>query len=79
MAKVDVHQLESDRLRLFRATLYQTSFGPMQTYHCTASDRVNIVKASADVEALRDALKSPELQKSVADAIKRRLRQLGRG
>jgi hypothetical protein len=77
MGKIDVDYLKSDKLRLFRGPHYDTPHGPLQTYHCTAGDRVDIVKASSDVLALKDALASPDLQKSVSDAINRRLRQLG--
>ena len=67
----------ADLQRLFKGPLYDTPRGPLQTYHCTAGDRIDIVKHSTDRAALEDALRVPDLQKSVADAIHRRLRNLG--
>lgn len=67
----------NDDLRLFKGPLYETGHGPLQTYHRSASDRVDIVKHSTDRAALEDALRVPDLQKTVADAIHRRLRKLG--
>lgn len=63
-------------LRLFKGPLYDTPHGPRQTYHITAGDRVDIVKRSTDRAALEDALRVPDMQKSVADAIRRRLNKL---
>lgn len=63
--------------RLFNGPLYETSSGPLQTYHCDAASRIDAVKRCSDRAALEDALQTPELQKSVADAIHRRLRKLG--
>jgi hypothetical protein len=63
-------------MRLFKGPCYDTPRGPLQTYHVTAGDRVDIVKASTDRAALEDAMRIPDLQKSVADAITRRLKQL---
>ena len=63
----------ADLLRLFKGPTYE---GHPQTYHCCAADRVDIVKKSTDRAALEDALHVPDLQKSVADAIRRRLRKL---
>ena len=69
--------INADLLRLFKGPLYHAKGGPLQTYHCTAGDRVDIVKRSTDRAALEDALRVPDMHKSVADAIKRRLRNLG--
>ena len=76
MGKIDPASLENHKLRLFKGPLYDTGHGPLQTYHCTAGDRVDIVKHSTDRAAMEDALRVPGLQKSVADAITRRLRKL---
>ena len=67
---------DADILRLFKGPLYDTGRGQLQTYHCTAGDRIDIVNASSDRPALEDALRVPDLQKSVADAIRRRLKQI---
>jgi len=63
--------------RLFYGPIYETPGGPLQTYHCDAASRIDAVKRCSDRAALEDALQTPELQKSVADAIHRRLRKLG--
>ena len=69
--------LDQEHLRLFKGPCYETPRGQHQTYHCTAGDRIDAVKRSSDRGAMEDALRTPSLQKSVADAIHRRLRQLG--
>lgn len=63
-------------LRLFKGPLYETGHGPLQTYCADAAGRLDIVKKSTDRAALEDALRAPGLQKSVADAIRRRLKKL---
>lgn len=63
--------------RLFHGPVYETPSGPMQTYYCDTASRIDTVKRCSDRAALEDALQMPELQKSVADAIHRRLRKLG--
>lgn len=75
----DRHEIDfanGDRLRIFRAQCYDTPRGPLQTYHCTAADRVEIVKRSTDRTALEDALRYTDLQQSVHKAICQRLKQL---
>lgn len=67
----------ADKLRLFAGPVYDTRNGPLQTYCADAAGRLDIVKKSTDRAALEAALRVPDMQKSVADAIKRRLRNLG--
>jgi len=66
-----------DPLWPFACQVYDTPRGPLQTYQVSASDRLDAVKRMTDRAALEDALRAPDLQKSVADAIHRRLRKLG--
>ena len=71
-----VARASNDNLRLFHGPVYDTPHGPLQTYHTGAEDRSRIARTSKDIPALRDALASPDLQKTVAGAIRHRLRQL---
>lgn len=66
----------SDLLRLFAGPRYEMESGPLQTYNCTAADRIDCAMASTDRAALEDAMCLPGLQKSVRGAIERRIRQL---
>ena len=66
-----------DPLWPFAGQVYDTRCGPLQTYQLSASDRIDAVKRMTDRAQLEAALAVPDLQKSVADAIRRRLRALG--
>jgi hypothetical protein len=67
---------QPDPLRLFKAALYETGSGSLQTYVNSSAERVDIVKRSTDRAAMESALRWPDLQKTVAGAIKRRIKQL---
>ena len=67
---------QPEPLRLFKAALYETPRGPLQTYVNASAERVDIVKRSTDRAALQDALGALDLQKTVACAIQRRIKQL---
>ena len=67
---------DADLQRLFKGPLYDTGHGPLQTYCCAANERIEVVRHSTDRAALEDALRAPDLQKIVADAIRRRLKKL---
>ena len=71
-----ISDLGADNLRLFKGPLYDTPSGPLQTYCCAANERIEVVRHSTDRAALEDALRVPDLQKIVADAIRRRLKKL---
>lgn len=58
----------------FAATVY----GSHQTYHVTADDRIAAVRHFTTREQCRAALVLPGLQKTVARAVRSRLRQLER-
>ena len=66
----------SDTAWPFRAALYDTPNGPLQTYYTGTADRIEAVKRMTDRAQLEAAATLPELQKTVAAAIARRLRQL---
>lgn len=76
MGKIDPASLKNHKLRLFKGPLYDTPRGQLQTYCADAAGRVDIVNKSTDRAALEDALRVPDMQKSVADAIRRRLKKL---
>ena len=67
---------QPDPLRLFKAALYETRSGSLQTYVNSSAERVDIVKRSTDRAALEDAIGAPDLQKTVICAIQRRIKQL---
>jgi hypothetical protein len=64
--------------RMFRASIYETPHGTLQTYHTGAQDRINIVRQAIDVDQLEEALTVPELQATVIAAINRRLKELAK-
>ena len=66
----------TDRWRIFFAARYDTPRGPVQTYYCSTTDRIQAIKRSTDRTALEDALGDQELQQSVRTAIVKRLKQL---
>lgn len=61
----------------FAAQTHETPNGIIQSYYCGAADRITAVKRMTDRAGLEAMLQIPELQKSVADAARRRMRQLG--
>ena len=67
----------AEALAPFAAAVYDTQYGPLQTYYLSATDRITAVKRMTDRATLEAVLQIPELQKSVAAATHRRLRQLG--
>ncbi len=67
---------QPDPLWPFRGPLYDTPRGQFQTYYVTASDRIDVIGRMTDPNQLIAAASVPELQKSVASAIRRRLKQL---
>lgn len=60
----------------FAGNVYETPRGPIQTYTCAASDRIEAVRRMTDREQLAAALDVPRLQKSVAAVIRWRIKQL---
>ena len=61
---------------LFRGPCYDTSMGKLQTFTMSSEERVAIVRKCDSLSALRDALACGDLQRTVADAIRRRIRRL---
>ena len=61
----------------FMGAVYDTPRGPIQCYQVSASDRIDAVQRMTDRPQLEAALDVPGLQKSVAGAIRRRIKQLG--
>lgn len=62
---------------IFRGPVVQTPLGELQTYVMSASERVDIVRKCENVLALRRALESDSLQRTVEYAIRSRIRRLG--
>lgn len=62
---------------IFRGPVVQTPLGELQTYIMTSSERVDIVRKCESVPALRRALESDSLQRTVEYAIRSRIRRLG--
>lgn len=62
---------------IFRGPVVQTPLGELQTYVMSASERVDIVRKCENVPALRRALESDSLQRTVEYAIRSRIRRLG--
>ncbi len=62
---------------IFKSQVVNTPLGELQTYTMSADDRIAIVRNCDNVQALRRALDSDSLQKSVEYAIRSRLRRLG--
>lgn len=63
---------------LFAGSVYLIDGKPFQSYHCAADDRLRCVANCTDVATLRAALGAEGLQKSVRDAIERKIRRLER-
>lgn len=61
---------------LFRGPCYDTSMGKLQAFTMSSEERVAIVRKCDSLSALRDALACGDLQRTVADAIRRRIRRL---
>lgn len=74
MAKITAEQIAA--MHPFRAAVYDTPIGPLQTYYTGTTDRIAAVKRMTDRAQLEAAAAVPELQKTVAAAISRRLKQL---
>lgn len=62
----------------FKAYVYPSDRGPVQTYHCAADDRLRAVP-TFDAAQCAAALRVPGLQAAVRKAVERRLRRLQRG
>lgn len=62
---------------IFKGPVVNTPLGELQTYTMSAEERIAIVRNCDNVQALRRALDSDSLQKSVEYAIRSRLRRLG--
>lgn len=60
----------------FAGAVYDTPRGPIQCYQVSASDRIDAVQRMTDRAQLEAALDVPGLQKSVAGAVRRRIKQL---
>ena len=65
----------ADPREVFLAHEYQTSRGPLRTYHLTAYGRIEAVQ-SFSLEQCETALKVKDLQLTVRRAIERRMRKL---
>ncbi len=63
--------------QIFRGAVVNTPLGDLQTYIMSADERIAIVRNCDNVQALRSALDSDSLQRSVEYAIRSRLRRLG--
>ena len=68
----------TDTWKPFAAWVVDTPRGPLQTYYCSATDRITAVKRMTSLDQLHAALKVDDLQKSVEQAIHRRIKALGR-
>lgn len=62
---------------IFKGPVVNTPIGELQTYVMSAEERIAIVRTCDNVQALRRALDSDSLQRSVEYAIRSRLRRLG--
>jgi len=62
---------------IFKGPIVNTPLGELQTYTMSAEERIVIVRNCDNVQALRRALESDGLQRSVEYAIRSRLRRLG--
>lgn len=60
----------------FAGAVYDTPRGPIQCYQVSASDRIDAVQRMTERAQLEAALDVPGLQKSVAGAVWRRIKQL---
>jgi DNA-binding IclR family transcriptional regulator len=61
---------------LFRGPVYETAMGKLQTYVMSSSERIAMVRQCESLPALKDALACGDLQRTVEDAIRRRIRRL---
>lgn len=61
---------------IFKGPVVNTPLGELQTYTMSADERIAIVRTCDNVQALRRALDSDSLQRTVEDAIRRRIRRL---
>lgn len=68
----------TDSWKPFAASIVETPSGQLQTYYCSATDRITAVKRMTSLDQLHAALKVDGLQKSVETAIHRRIKALGR-